>query len=281
MSELLRCPRADELVTLLGAPDAPIVPVAEAGLRRHTGECPQCRDELLRLSEGFAAMGAAPEPYRGEAQAQERIAARVMAEMFPLRDAVMVPEVAVERAAAPVPSAAATPRLLGLGAVVALLVIPAVLGWLQGGYALRAPVRALGLAILPIGLLPVLLSAAPRRQAALGAALGVAIGLILSAVAGMEVGFLEGAGCLLLAATGCLVPAALVLRAAPAAASDTVNQALRGVAIFSGSAALQRALCGVGGWPHALVFHLMPFLLAVVLFTVLYRRLAVRPSAAA
>lgn len=280
MSALQRCPRADELVTLLGAPDAPVVPVGDVGLRRHTGECPQCRDELLRLSEGFAAMGVAPEPYDGEARAQERIAARVMAELFSRRDATVLPA-AIERAAAPVPPAAATTRLLGLGALVALLVVPAVLGWLQGGYALRAPVRGLGLALLPIGLLPMLLSSAPRRQAALGAALGVAIGLILSAVAGMEVGFLAGAGCLLLAATGCLVPAALVLRAAPAAAGDTVNQALRGVAIFSGSAALQRALCGVGGWSHALVFHLLPFFMAVALFTLLYRRLAVRASAAA
>ncbi|HRI54425.1 MAG TPA: hypothetical protein PLW65_30005, partial [Pseudomonadota bacterium] len=110
--------------------------------------------------------------------------------------------------------------------------------------------------------------------AALLGALGLAVALMLSSLDGMAVGFLAGSGCLLLAVSGCALPAALVLGAVSrgGAAADAVSRALLGVALFSGGAALQRALCGVAGLPHSLVFHLGPFLLAVALFTVLFKR---------
>lgn len=289
----LRCPRTDELVALLGAPATAV----DKELRRHSSECPQCREELLRLSEGFAAMGDPGGERFGLSEAtQQRIAARVMPEIFfasaaPAAPVVRVVPVRVPAPAGAIGSAPAQPlpplpgraRLLGLGAAAALTVLPAVLGWLQGGYTLREPGRALGLGLLPLLILPVLVGPVRQRGAALALTFGLAAALLLSTVAGMEVGFLAGAGCLLLAATGCLLPAAIVIPAAAAAPADAVNRALRGVAIFSGGAALQRALCGVGGLAHALLFHLGPFVLAIALFTLLAHRLIPlrRPSASA
>lgn len=305
MTALLRCPRADELVTLLDSLAAPIDPAADAGLRRHTGECPQCRDELERLSEGFTAMGAMELGDELDERARQRIAARVLPAILAAPIAVPAPLPAVLPDAASVPAAApvAVPavrplgaaarpavrrsplpsaaRLFAVGVAASLAVVPAALAWLHGGYSLREPGRALGLSILPVLLLPALRQPVEARRTALLAALGLFAAVMLSAVAGMDVGFLAGAGCLLLLATGCLLPAALILRAAPAAPADVVNQALRGIAIFSGGAALQRVLCGVSGPAHALVFHLMPFFFVVALFTVLAQRLSARSSAAA
>lgn len=275
-----RCPRADELVALLGVPATAV----DKELRRHSSECPQCREELLRLSEGFAAMGdPGGERFGLSGATQQRIAARVMPEIFSASAAPAAPVVPVRvpspagaigsAPALPVPPLPGRARLLGLGAAAALTVLPAMLGWLEGGYTLREPGRALGLGLLPLLILPVLVGPARQRGAALALTFGLAAALLLSTVAGMEVGFLAGAGCLLLAATGCLLPAAIVIPAATAAPADAVNRALRGVAIFSGGAALQRALCGVGGLAHALLFHLGPFVLAIALFTLLAHRL--------
>lgn len=290
MSLLERCPRAEELPILL---DPSPGGEAEAGLRRHTGECPQCQSELVQLQEGFAALGPPPgwrEPSQ-DALAQQRIAARVLPEILaelaasaPAR--APLPESLVELAASapasvPLPAARPAPRpaagrAVGLGGLAALAGVPAALVWLRHGYALHEPGRALLLALLPAAVLPVLAGAGRRGggAAALLGALGLAAALMLSSLDGLAVGFLAGSGCLLLAVSGCVLPAALVLGAASrrAAAADAVSRALLGVAVFSGGAALQRALCGVAGLSHSLVFHLGPFLLAVALFTVLYKR---------
>lgn len=283
MSLVERCPRAEELPILLApTPDGE----AAAGLRRHTGECPQCQSELVQLQEGFAALGPPPgwrEPDKDEL-AQQRIAARVVPEI--LAALASAPARVALPAARPVPGPAAG-RALGLGVLAALAGIPAALVWLRYGYTLHEPGRALALALLPAVVLPVLGGAARRGGvlAALLGVLGLAAALMLSSLDGLAVGFLAGSGCLLLAVSGCVLPAALVLGAVPRgeAAADAVTRGLLGVALFSGGAALQRALCGVAGLSHALVFHLGPFLLAVALFAVLFKRSAraLAPDAAA
>ena len=283
MSLVERCPRAEELPILL-EPTAD--GEAEAGLRRHTGECPQCQSELLQLQEGYAALGPSPgwrDPRQDEL-AQQRIAARVVPEILAALAAPAPPRVPLP-VARPVPRPAPG-RAVGLGVLAALAGVPAALVWLRHGYTLHEPGRALALALLPTAVLPVLGGAARRGggPAALLGALGLAVALMLSSLDGLAVGFLAGSGCLLLAVSGCVLPAVLVLGAARGqVAADAVSRALLGVALFSGGAALQRALCGVAGLSHSLVFHLGPFLLAVALFTVLFKRGAreLAPDAAA
>ena len=234
MSLLERCPRAEELPILLDpTPDGE----AEAGLRRHTGECPQCQSELVQLQEGFAALGPPPgwrEPPMDEL-AQQRIAARVLPEILaelaasaparaPLPEILAelaasaparapLPEILAELAASapasvPLPAARPAPRpavgrAVGLGILAALAGIPAALVWLRHGYALHEPGRALLLALLPAAVLPVLAGAGRRGgAAALLGALGLAAALMLSSLDGLAVGFLAGSGCLLLAVSG-------------------------------------------------------------------------------
>lgn len=298
MSLVERCPRAEDLPILLDpTPDGE----AAAGLRRHTGECPQCQSELLQLQEGFAALGPPPgwrEPDK-DALAQQRIAAVVVPEILaglagpaPARAPLPAGLAGPAPVRAPLPVARPVPRpavgrAVGLGLLAALAGVPAALVWLRHGYTLHEPGRALALALLPAVVLPALGPAARRGvgSAALLGTLGLVVALALSSLDGMAVGFLAGSGCLLLAVSGCALPAALVLGAASrgGAAADAVSRALLGVALFSGGAALQRALCGVAGLPHSLVFHLGPFLLAVALFTVLFKRGAreLAPDAAA
>ena len=81
MSLVERCPRAEDLPILLDpTPDGE----AAAGLRRHTGECPQCQSELLQLQEGFAALGPPPGWRESDKDtlAQQRIAAAVVPEIL-------------------------------------------------------------------------------------------------------------------------------------------------------------------------------------------------------
>jgi hypothetical protein len=105
-------------------------------------------------------------------------------------------------------------------------------------------------------------------------AMSLAAALLLFTTKGVEVGLLQGTGCLLLGLSGSLVPAAIVLFAAARGDSDVLRNALLGVAIGGGGAALQRSFCNFSGLAHALVFHLGPFLFLIGLCAVVGSRLS-------
>lgn len=262
MSEPSPCPHQPQLVTLLG--DEP-----DAALRDHLATCARCRAELASLRDGFTALG--EDPLVAEKSVQERIAARVMPQI--LADLGRMPTGVADVRPRPRTLAALT-RLALLGALTALAVVPAVLYWTKLGDEPLQPTQALGLALLPLGLLPAVLGAPLLRRGALAFAIAMTAAIMLATVGIWEVGALHGAGCLLLAASGSLLPAAIVLRTAAKQLAGVLPGALLGAAIASGGAAVQRLFCSSSDLAHTLIFHLGPFLFLIALAGLLGSRAA-------
>ena len=261
MSAKEPCPHQPELVTLLGREAD-----GDGGRREHLGECAQCQAELGLLRAGFAALG--DDPLGPDEAAQQRIAAQVMPQILAELSRSAMPEGAVPLRAASEPRPRGLPALRQLvlyGALATLAVGPAALVWIMRGAAPLKPVPALGLALLPLGLLPSLIGSPGLRRAALAFAIALTTALMLATVEPSNFALMQGAACLLLAASGSLLPAVVVLRAARKEQASALSGALLGAAIGSGGAALQRLLCGIDDLSHALVFHLGPFLFFIAL----------------
>ncbi len=247
------CPRAAELVGLLGPRD--LAPAAAAELRRHAAGCAACGEELRLLEETFLAL--APPPAPG---ALDRI------------EAAVLPVVAADLGGAahrpPPARVPAAPRRPGWGrlalcsvAVVAWALGLGALPWQpDGGGALRPLPGALLLLVAPAALLS--LSLEGRRWLALAAAGTAAAALVLGAARGTGVGT-GGAGCVLLGVLGAIVPAGLLYGLLGTARRGALGGAALGLAAWCAGLSLQSALCP-GRWPlHVLTMHLLPAALAV------------------
>ncbi len=265
MSAPVRCPRVEELIDLIGPPAAEGAgPAVLAELRRHAEACSDCQAELGLLREGFFALNPGPGPV--DELALRRIEARVMpavlADLGPMDNPVA--------AAAPRPLLAAPSfgRMATLGALCALAVVPAGFLWMKLGDSLLQPGRALAVVLLPILLLPAVLLPARLRGGALLFGALVMVASALSSVEGVDLPLLRGAGCVLLGVSGWVLPAAVLLltpRFADGGPAERILAgALRGATVGAGGLCLQRALCGIGGMAHTLLFHLLPlfFLMA-------------------
>ncbi len=254
------CSRSEELVALLGHEAQS---ERQAELARHVKTCPSCQAELALLKEGFLALGKAPVP--ADSLVEQRIAARVMPEIMADLDVAQRP---------PAASSSQPWPLLIAGGLSALAPPLAALVWLKVGAVIVHPALALGLALLPLWVLPALHGSRLLQGATLMLATSLAAALMFSTVSGVEVALLQGLGCLPLALSGSLLPAAIVFFAAARGDADVLRNALLGAAIGSGGAALQRLFCNIGGLDHALLFHLGPFLFLIGLCAVLGSRLS-------
>lgn len=251
------CPKPEELVTLLGS---------RAGaeeLRRHVAGCGACQQTLATLEEPFDALVPAAE-LPADPAALRRIRAAVLAG----------------------PGQAAWARTalhrLLLGGVLGVL-LTALPAWLWSEWLhhpLRFPGRGLMLALFPLPLLAALRLGRRGRLSVLMAAFGLAALLALWDTAGAVVPLLRGLSCLLLTASGVVLPAALLWLFSGPERRSVLGGALVGAASWVGGLALQTAVCTLGGAAHVAAVHLGPLLLGTMSFALLGWRAAPRQPAA-
>jgi|HubBroStandDraft_1064217.scaffolds.fasta_scaffold199406_2 hypothetical protein len=249
------CPPQEDLVDLLEAPAQQNVPSA---LRAHVAACPQCAAHLAELQEGFAILTplASSAPALDPA-ALSRLEAAVLSAMAPRREHRLI--------------------VLGLLCVawtgLVLLVCTKVLGG-----AVRGSVPlTVAMTLLPAGLVPALSLSPEARRRALQLGLGAATLGVLATVhtlAPLQPIELGEFGCAVLALVTAAVPAVvlLVFAGRPAPGAGAVTGGLLGAAAFATGLAAQSALCsGDNELPHLLIGHYLPFLLGVLLLTLLVR----------